>query len=67
MELKSTLAGEVDKEAIRKEIMQMCDELCEERGKPADIVFIDQMLHTALNKHDYRKLTKLYQDHQIRS
>jgi len=66
VELKSTLAGEVDKEEIRKEIMQMCDELCEERGKPADIVFIDQMLHTALNKHDYRRLTAQYQDHQIR-
>ncbi len=66
VELKSTLSGEVDKEAIRKEIIAMCDQLCEERGKPADIVFIDHMLHTGLNKHDYRRLTEMYQNHQIR-
>lgn len=66
VELKSTLVGEADKEAIRTEILQMCNELCEERGKPADIIFIDQMLHTALNKHDYRRLTAQYQNHQIR-
>jgi len=65
VELKNTLRDDVDKEAIRQEIMKLCDELLEERGKPADIVFIDQMLHTALNKHDYRRLTELYKDHQI--
>lgn len=66
VELKSTLEGEIDKEAIRKEILDLCDEELEERGKCADVVFIDKMLHTALEKHDYRKLTEVYKDHVIR-
>lgn len=66
VELKSTLGADADKEAIRREILELCDQVCEERGKPADVVFIDHMLHTALNKHDYRRLTAMYQDHQIR-
>jgi len=65
VELKSTLTGDVDKEKIRLEILAMCDELLEERGKCADVVFIDKMLHTALEKHDYRKLTETYKDHVI--
>jgi len=66
VELKSTLPEDVDKEPIRQEILELCDKLCEERGKPADIVFIDRMLHTGLNKHDYRRLTAMYHEHQIR-
>lgn len=65
VELKSTLGADVDREAIRKEILMLCDQECEERGKPADVVFIDEMLRTALNKNDYRKLTELYKEHQI--
>ena len=65
VELKHTLDREVDKESVRKEILALCDAECEERGKPADVVFIDEMLRTALNKNDYRRLTELYQDHQI--
>ena len=64
VELKSGLPPETDKEAIRHEILEMCDGL-EERGKPADLVFIDEMLHTALGKYDYRKLTELYKDHIV--
>ena len=41
----------------------MCDQECEERGKPIDLVFIDEMLHTAMGKNDYRRLTDLYKDH----
>lgn len=66
VELKSTLSGEADHEAIRREILTLCYDQCEERGRPADIVFIDKMLHTALNKHDYRALTARFQDHVIR-
>jgi len=65
VELKHTLDGEVDKEAIRRELLDLCDAECEERGKPADVVFIDEMLRTALNKNDYRRLTELYKDHKI--
>jgi len=56
----------VDKETIRRELLALCDAECEERGKPADVVFIDAMLRTALNKNDYRRLTELYKDHIIR-
>ena len=63
VELKSTLAADADREAIRKEILTMCDQECEERGKPIDLVFIDEMLHTAMGKNDYRRLTDLYKDH----
>lgn len=66
VELKSTLDNEADKEIIRKEIMALCDELLEERGKPSDVVIVDEMMHTALSKHDYRGLTETYKDHQIK-
>lgn len=66
VELKATLEGEVDKETLRKEILALCDAELEERGKCADVVFIDKMFHTALEKHDYRKLTEHYKDHVIR-
>ena len=63
-ELKGGLPPEADKATIRREILEMCDGL-EERGKPADLVFIDEMLHTGLGKYDYRKLTELYKDHVV--
>ena len=64
VELKKPLSDE-EKAVVRKEILDLCDVECEERGKPADLVFIDEMLRTALNKNDYRRLTELYKDHQI--
>ena len=64
--LKDT-AQDLDKEALRRELMQLCYEKCEERGRPSDIIFIDEMLYTGLHKHDYRKLKELYKDHQIRN
>ena len=64
VELKSTLPADADREAIRKEILTMCDQECEERGKPIDLVFIDEMLHTPMGKNDYRKLTDLYKNHK---
>ena len=65
VELRHSLPPNVDKAAIRREILDICDGM-EERGKPADLVFIDEMLHTALGKYDYRKLTELYKDHVVR-
>lgn len=67
VELKATLAADADRELIRREILTLCQEQCEERGRPADIVFIDKMLHTGLNKHDYRALSERYQDYAIRA
>lgn len=66
VELKATLPPDIDREVLRREILELCQANCEERGRPADIVFIDKMLHTGLNKHDYRALTARYQDHVIR-
>lgn len=67
VELKNTLHGaDVDKEEIRREILKLCDHECEERGKPADVVFIDEMMRTGLGKNDYRGLTKRYKEHVIR-
>lgn len=66
VELKSTLLPDTDRECIRREILTLCQAQCEERGRPADIVFIDKMLYTGLNKHDYRALTARYQEHVIR-
>ena len=64
--IKSTIDHTtVDKEALRRELMELCCEKCEERGRPADILFIDEMLYTALHKHDYRKLKERYGNHQI--
>ena len=60
-------ASDADKDALRKELLDMCDELCEERGRPADIVFIPEMLYTGLNKHDYRRLTEQYKNHVIQA
>lgn len=65
VELKKGISDE-RKETIRKEILQMCDELLEERGKPSDVTFIGEMLHTALAKHDYRALTEMFKDYVIR-
>ena len=65
VELKHTLDGAVDMETIRKEILALCDAECEERGKPADVVFIPEMKRTALNKNDYRTLAEMYKDHKI--
>jgi len=64
VELKKDVAPE-RKDDIRKEILAMCNELLEERGKPADVTFIDEMLHTGLAKHDYRALTEKYKDYVI--
>lgn len=56
-----------DKEAVRKELLAYCNERCEERGRPADIVFVEELPYTALNKHDYRKLEAQFKDHKIRA
>ena len=67
IELKSTLAEEdIDREAIRQEIMATCNEVLEERGKPVDMVFVDEIPRTGLNKNDYRKLRELYKNYNYK-
>ena len=59
--------GGAETETLRRELLTMCDELCEERGRPADIVFVPNLLYTALGKHDYRALTAQLHDHVIQA
>lgn len=67
VKLKDSAEETADKDKVRREILAMCDELCEERGRPADIVFVSEMLYTSLSKHDYRKLTEQYKNHVIQT
>ncbi|MBQ5814084.1 MAG: acyl--CoA ligase [Clostridia bacterium] len=60
-ELKKTIS-EADKENVRKEILDMCFAECEERGRPIDVTFIDDLPHTGMGKNDYRKLTDMYKN-----
>ena len=65
VKLKDDSGTEQEKAVLRREILAMCDELCEERGKPADIVFVSELPYTGLNKHDYLKLSEQFKDHVI--
>ena len=56
-----------DKELLRRNLFDMCEELCEERGKPADIEIVSGLPYTTLGKHDYRTLTEQYRNHVIRT
>lgn len=50
---------------IRRDILKMCHEVCEERGRAADIIFVDEMPYTPMGKIDYKKLEKTYEKHSI--
>ena len=49
-----------DKEAVCKEIYQICLEKLEERGQPVAVVPIDKVPITGAGKNDYRTLEKEY-------
>ena len=65
VELKHTLQGEVDQAQIRQEIMDLCEKECEERGRPIDVTFIDEMPHTLMGKNDFATLSKMYKDYKV--
>lgn len=65
VELKDKSVSDEDKARIRKEILDLCDEVCEERGRPADVTFIDEMPHTSMGKHDYLELERIFKDFVI--
>lgn len=54
-----------EKISIRREILKMCHDICEERGRAADIIFVDEMPYTPMGKIDYKKLEKVYEGHII--
>ena len=65
IELKDKNATDEDKARIRREVLKLCDEVCEERGRPADVTFIDEMPHTSMGKHDYLALERMFKDFVI--
>ena len=54
-----------EKARFRRDILQMCVELCEERGRAADIIFVDDMPYTSMGKIDYKKLAEMYRDYPV--
>ena len=66
VELKGTLQEPVDRAAIRREILDLCDRELEERGKPVDLVFVEQMPHTAMSKNDVMLLQEQYREYDYR-
>jgi len=65
MKLTEEAEATADKKALREELLAMSNELLEERGRPIDIVFIDEMPRTGLTKVDYMTLSEQYKDHQV--
>lgn len=53
----------LDRDAVCKEIFDICNEKCEERGKPVDVICIDEIPLTGMGKNDYVTVTKSYYDY----
>lgn len=64
VKLDNTYTDE-EKFSIRREILKMCHDVCEERGRAADIIFVDEIPYTPMGKIDYKKLAKTYEEHII--
>ena len=56
------LAEGVDKDAVCKDIYDVCNEQLEERGRPVGVVAIDAIPLTGSGKNDYRTLEEQYRD-----
>ena len=63
IELRDKSVSDEEKAKLRTEILELCDKELEERGRPADVTFIDELPRTSMGKHDYRALEKQYKDH----
>ncbi len=59
--------SECDKNAVCKEIFDICNAHLEERGKPVAIVSVDDIPFTGMGKNDYRALEKMYTDYEYMS
>lgn len=55
--------SDCDKDAVCKEIFDICNTQLEERGKPVGIVSVDDIPLTGMGKNDYRTLEKTYVDY----
>ena len=54
--------SDCDKDAVCKEIFDICNAQLEERGKPVGVVSVDSIPLTGMGKNDYRTLEKQYAD-----
>ena len=54
--------SDCDRDAVCKEIFNICNTQLEERGKPVGIVSVDNIPLTGMGKNDYRALEKAYAD-----
>ena len=62
----SKAAAGTDRIALREELMAYCNEKLEERGRPADIVFIDEMPLGSMGKVDHMRLKERFGQHDYR-
>lgn len=51
-----------DEKTVRSEVEQICCAELEDRGRPIDYLFVQQMPHTGMGKIDYAKLTDYYEN-----
>lgn len=56
-----------DKEAMKKEAMELCMENMELRSQPAGVVIIEEMLITPNLKNDHKALTEIYEHYNYRA
>ena len=55
-----------DKDAVRKELLKVCDEDVEDRGKPVDVIVVDSMPLTSMGKNDNIALEKIYGEYRYK-
>lgn len=66
VELKEEDGGKtVNRETVYRQLCKYCNKNLEERGKPAEIIFIDRMPHTSMGKQDKLGLKEKYKDLEI--
>ncbi|MBQ8293047.1 MAG: acyl--CoA ligase [Bacilli bacterium] len=66
VELKHEDGGRaVDKDRVYRQLVKYCNKNLEERGKPAEIVFIERMPYTSMGKQDKLTLKEMYKDMEI--
>ena len=56
------LLEDCDKDAVCKEIFDICNAQLEERGRPVGVIAIDDMPLTGMGKNDYRELEKKFRN-----
>ena len=55
--------SEISDEELRKEILSLCDKNLESRGRPIDVVIVDEIPLTNNSKKDIQTLEKMFKDY----